>query len=511
MLKTSHDGLIALIAQVFTDILHGKMDVPAQWCISRLVVLFKKGDSTLPINYRPIAIIPVLSKLFSSILLGRIIGPEQGGFRPDHSCSDIIMFMRMVAEKAEEWGEELWAASLDLEKAFDKVDHSSVLNALGEAGVEPDIVRFLWQVYRQQSAYVSLEGNVKSRLFQLLRGVRQGDPMSPALFNNVTRKVFDDLKQKWSRKGLGTIVCGGSVVEKTTHAMFADDTTLFASSRSSLIAMIKDVKSALAEHGLNLNLDKCLVQTSRANVRIHPIEIDGQCIPMVDSSDGFKVLGTMFTLQGRCSMEVKARIAAAWGKFHALWPVLGKRDGDLRKRLRLFDACVSQSALWCCESWLITKKEKDLLKSTQNNMLRRIAGPRRAPDESWVEWVKRSTRRAVAEAKQTGIRMWVDAHLKSKWCWAGHAIRMAEGRLARRGLEWRDSVWWTTEVLLFSGQLRLRRPMRTHWFRWEDDLKRYAAICGWASWQSVAQLRDEFGHASKWLQHCEAFVKYTRK
>ena len=99
--------------------------------------------------------------------------------------------------------------------------------------------------------------------------------MSPALFNNVTRKVFDDLKQKWSRKGLGTIVCGGSVVEKTTHAMFADDTTLFASSRSSLIAMIKDGKIALAEHGLNLNLDKCLFQTSRANVRIHPIEVDG--------------------------------------------------------------------------------------------------------------------------------------------------------------------------------------------------------------------------------------------
>ena len=41
-------------------------------------------------------------------------------------------------------------------------------------------------------------------------------------------------------------------------------------------------------------------------------------------------------------MEVKAQIAAAWGKFHALWPVLGKRDGDLRNRLRLFDARVSQ-------------------------------------------------------------------------------------------------------------------------------------------------------------------------
>ena len=133
--------------------------------------------------------------------------------------------------------------------------------------------------------------------------------------------------------------------------------------------------------GLNLNLDKCAVQTSNADAPIRPIEIDGQRIPMVSAFSG----GTQYTLQGRCTAEIKGRIAAAWSKFCALWPVLGKRDGNLATRLRLFDTCVSQSALWCCESWLITKKEKDLLKTTQNCMLRRIAGPRRKVDETWVE------------------------------------------------------------------------------------------------------------------------------
>ena len=100
-----------------------------------------------------------MSKLFSGILLARIgplldslQGVEQGGFRPDYSCSDIIMFMRMVAEKTEEWGEEVRAASLDLEKAFDKVYRSSVLSALEDAGVESDIVCFLWRLYKQQKA-----------------------------------------------------------------------------------------------------------------------------------------------------------------------------------------------------------------------------------------------------------------------------------------------------------------------------------------------------------------------
>ena len=112
-----------------------------------------------------------------------------------------------------------------------------------------NVTRFLLKLYKKQSAYVSLDGE-KSRLIDILRGVRQGDPLSPVLFNNVTRMIFRDLKDKWTRQGQGTIVCGTDGL-RSTHTMFADDTTLFASSRKALIAMIKDVKSALKEHGLN--------------------------------------------------------------------------------------------------------------------------------------------------------------------------------------------------------------------------------------------------------------------
>ena len=58
MLKTNHEGLVSLIARVFTDILHGTADVPATWTVSRLIVLYKKGEASLPKKYRPVAIIP---------------------------------------------------------------------------------------------------------------------------------------------------------------------------------------------------------------------------------------------------------------------------------------------------------------------------------------------------------------------------------------------------------------------------------------------------------------------
>ena len=409
----------------------------------------------------------------------------------------------MIAEKANEWGEEVWAASLDLEKAFDKVYHESVLSSLVDAGVESDVVLFLWKLYRQQQAYICLDSNDRSRLIDILRGVRQGDPMSPVLFNNVTWLIFKTLKDKWVQQGFGTIVCS-SLTEQSTHSMFADDSTLFVSSRKALVSMIKDVQQALAEHGLNLNIDKCLVQTSRADVRIQSIQVDGQQIPMVSASEGFKVLGTQWTLHGRTSAELRARMAAAWGKFHSLWPLLGKRDGNLTRKLRVFDTSVTQTALWCNESWLLTVKEKRLLTSTFNCMLRKIAGPRRRPEEEWVDWIKRSTRSARKLAETAGIRFWQQSHLKAKWCWAGHVLRMEPSRLACRATQWRDSAWWKNEEGFPIG-VRMHRPYRTRWFRWEDDIKRYASSEGWQSWQTAAQDRD------CWSNHCQSFIKYAMR
>ena len=266
--------------------------------------------------------------------------------------------------------------------------------------------------------------------------------------------------------------------------------------------MIKDVRYELTQHGLSLNMEKCLVQTNSATAHIAPINVEGQSIPMVTATEGFKVLGTQFTLLGKCSAELRHRISAAWGKFHSLWPLLGKRDGNLEKRLRLFDSSVTQTALWCCESWLLTQGEKRLLQTTQNAMLRRIAGSRRKPDENWVDWIKRSTRQAVRTAKEYHIRLWRDAHLQSKWTWAGHIWRMDSNRLAHRAVAWRDSQWQATEYEV-PASLRLHRPVRKRWFRWEDDLRKYAQHIGRQSWQSMAQ------NTAAWNAHALDFVKFS--
>ena len=137
-------------------------------------------------------------------------------------------------------------------------------------------------------------------------------------------------------------------------------------------------------------------------------------------------------------------------------------------------------------------------------MLRRIAGPKRQKDEEWVCWIKKSTSAAREQAKQAGIRMWLDTHLKSKWTWAGHVARMSRERVAKRGLEWRDSLWWEEEQRDMPRSLRLKRGYSRRWFRWEDDLKRYATDAGWTSWQDRAQSRDE------WRGNTDKFLRFIR-
>eukprot|EP00973_Karenia_brevis_P021399 2941634-Karenia_brevis.AAC.1 len=106
----------------------------------------------------------------------------------------------MISEKAEEWGLPVWMASLDFEKAFDKVHRSSVVEALQDAGVDAYLVRAVWMLYSKTTGYVHVDRNTISNCFDIAGGVRQGDPMSPILFNNVTRIIFRQLQQSWRSK-----------------------------------------------------------------------------------------------------------------------------------------------------------------------------------------------------------------------------------------------------------------------------------------------------------------------
>ena len=70
-----------------------------------------------------------------------------------------------------------------------------MLEGLQEAGVDECTIQVIRRIYTDQSGYVQLEPELRSRLFSILHGVRQGDPLSPILFTNTVRTSMQVLKE----------------------------------------------------------------------------------------------------------------------------------------------------------------------------------------------------------------------------------------------------------------------------------------------------------------------------
>ena len=75
-------------------------NIPSKLKIAKVVPIFKKGDHNLITNYRPISILPCLSKIIEKCVYNRIynlltmhdlISPDQYGFRPNHSTTHALM------------------------------------------------------------------------------------------------------------------------------------------------------------------------------------------------------------------------------------------------------------------------------------------------------------------------------------------------------------------------------------------------------------------------------------
>ena len=155
------------------DIVVGGQGIPSKWKMTRLTVIFKKGNAQLPSNYRPIAITPILYKLFSRMFCERIQttlmsqqSPDQAAYRAGYSTEDHLLTVTLMTELCSEWRSELWLGLIDFEKAFDTVEHDVLWEVLKDQGLHPDYIDIIKRLYDGQTAYV--QAGAASRRFPLL-------------------------------------------------------------------------------------------------------------------------------------------------------------------------------------------------------------------------------------------------------------------------------------------------------------------------------------------------------
>ena len=164
---------------------------PSVLKISKVVPVFKNKGSPLEVsNYRPISLLSNIEKIYEKVMYSRLISflednnqiySRQFGFRKAHSTENTLINIVERIRSSLDNGEFACGVFVDLQKAFDTVDHEILLAKLDHYGVR-DISNTWFRSYltnRSQFVYVS---NSKSSFKPIKHGVPQGSVLGPLLF-----------------------------------------------------------------------------------------------------------------------------------------------------------------------------------------------------------------------------------------------------------------------------------------------------------------------------------------
>lgn len=189
---------------------------PLQWKVAQVKLILKPGKPPEAVSsYRPISLLPVLSKLLENIILQRLkpiinerklIPDHQFGFRQQHSTVEQVNRVYNIAREALEQKKYCTAAFLDISQAFDKVWHPGLLYKL-KAQLPPSFYGILCSYLSERHFMVKINNEVTD-LYAISSGVPQGSVLGPVLYTLFTADL--------------------PVSNDTYTATFADDTVIMA-------------------------------------------------------------------------------------------------------------------------------------------------------------------------------------------------------------------------------------------------------------------------------------------
>jgi hypothetical protein len=239
--------------------------VPDLLKTAKVIPVYKAKDKEQLNNYRPISLLPTISKILEKIIHKRlyyfllsqsVFYQSQYGFRPKHSTTHAIHeFVDQAITSFEEKKTTL-GVFLDLSKAFDTIDHSILLSKLEWYGVRGTALEWFRSYLSNRKQFVQYK-ETKSSTHTIPCGVPQGSVLGPLLFIIYTNDLPNCLKF-------------------SKAILFADDTTVYLTSKSisNLFNNINSDLELLSEwfraNKLSLNIGK----TNYVVFKQNPMQVD---------------------------------------------------------------------------------------------------------------------------------------------------------------------------------------------------------------------------------------------
>jgi hypothetical protein len=268
---------------------------PTEWHTNRTILIPKEGkDGAKVANYRPITISSLLSRLFWGIVDHRLrkiikMNPRQKGFVAEAGCFANVQLLDELVRTMKRSGGGV-GIQLDISKAFDTVPHKAIEYALTRKGLPPAFVKLVSSSYH--GVRTNIEHPKGAIPITLKRGVKQGDPLSPLLFNLVLEPLLDQLNQ------MEGVPFGD---ESISVIAFADDLFLFASDALKAQSLLDCTVDYLGAHGMTLSASKSRafeIKYSHKSWSIVDPQVErlGERIPVARADECLTYLGVKYSL-----------------------------------------------------------------------------------------------------------------------------------------------------------------------------------------------------------------------
>ncbi|GBM59470.1 putative RNA-directed DNA polymerase from transposon BS [Araneus ventricosus] len=334
---------------------------PYVWKQTRIIPVFKKGDAQDCKNYRPIAILSPMSKIFESIIHKRLfhqvknlISPSQHGFIPKRSTATNLFCLTNKIISSFQIGSQLDVIYTDFSKAFDSIDFGILLNKLHGLGFHVNLTDWLHSYLCNRSLYVYFN-NAVSREFSGTSGVPQGSNLGPLLFI----LFINDLT---------------SVFKYSECLLFADDLKLFSSMNSNIDAVLlpSDLDCLFkwcTVNKLHLNIEKCSIisYTRKSQPLNHVYKINDL---VLSRSDSVTDLGIIFDTKLDFSQHINSMVSKAYRRLGILKRKTKEFSSEIALKV-LYYAHVRSSLEYCSIIWdPIYRNKIEIIERIQNNFLR---------------------------------------------------------------------------------------------------------------------------------------------
>lgn len=316
---------------------------PDQMKIAKVLPLFKKGKKNDLANYRPISLLPQFSKILEKLFVVRlnkfinknnILSNSQYGFRSNHSTSTAIIELAEEITNAMDKEHVLVSVFVDLQKAFDTLDHEILLNKLYKYGIRGVVHQWVKSYLKDRKQFVQIN-NTKSKYCNIACGVPQGSVLGPVLF---LLYVNDIVHASNSLKCI----------------LFADDTTLFYSGKNvnSVLEIVEkefeNIMKWFNANKLSLNIckTKFMVFSCKSKDTDATLSVQGL---QIERTKEIKFLGVIIDerLTWKSHIEyIKTKVSQTIAVLHKVKEALNKSA-----LFMLYNSLIVPYLTYCIEVW----------------------------------------------------------------------------------------------------------------------------------------------------------------